>query len=309
MKVHACSAVILMALAAAVLCFACSSGSGDGPGPDAYLDARDASDDAGPLDGADTGADVVADADSDAGGDAGLDAGSDAGPAPDAGTDAGHDAGPLDGADAGLDAGSDAGLDAGTDAGTDAGADGGQEEHVPYCWQVCSTPADCAQQYPPWDEDNYSCEDGICRYDGCNSDAECQGVPGMESYLCRPSVYGDAPVCVMSCGQAADCSQGMAPYNEDNYACEDGACRYTGCNSDEECQAVATMESYTCRVVPPVEVAQCMPGCASVTDCDLGSAAYDQDNYDCEDGLCVYTGCNSDQECSDSIPTYETTCR
>lgn len=286
MRICACSAVILMELAASVLCFACSSGSGDGPGADAHQDAGDASDDAGPddagpLDGADTGADALVDAGSDAGGDAGLDAGSDAGSAP----------------------------DAGTDAGTDAGADGGQEEHVPYCLQVCSTAADCAQQYPPWDEDNYSCEDGTCRYDGCNTDEECQGVPGMESYVCRITVFGDAPVCVKSCSQAVDCSQGMAPWDEDNYACTDGACRYTGCNSDEECQAVPNMESYTCRLVPPVEVAQCMPGCASVADCDLGSAAYDQDNYDCEDGLCVYTGCNSDQECSDSIPTYETTCR
>ena len=35
-------------------------------------------------------------------------------------------------------------------------------------------------------------------------------------------------------------------------------------------------------------------------DCGTGTAAYDEDNYDCIDQLCVYTGCNFEAECQES---------
>jgi hypothetical protein len=42
----------------------------------------------------------------------------------------------------------------------------------------------------------------------------------------------------------------------------------------------------------------CVPTCQTSEDCVLGAgAAYDADNYDCTDGECVWTGCNSNDEC------------
>ena len=36
--------------------------------------------------------------------------------------------------------------------------------------------------------------------------------------------------------------------------------------------------------------------CVTTVDCDLGYTAYDEDNYECLGGGCVYSGCNTDQE-------------
>jgi len=81
------------------------------------------------------------------------------------------DAGP-DAADEGADADQQPdGYDGGADAGDD-GADGGAS--VPYCRQLCATPADCSQNLPAFDQDNYNCLDGLCVYLGCRSDEECR---------------------------------------------------------------------------------------------------------------------------------------
>jgi hypothetical protein len=53
-----------------------------------------------------------------------------------------------------------------------APANGGEKG----CNQVCSSPVDCivSADTPAYDTDNYACEDGVCSYLGCHSDAECQ---------------------------------------------------------------------------------------------------------------------------------------
>ncbi len=49
----------------------------------------------------------------------------------------------------------------------------------------------------------------------------------------------------------------------------------------------------------------CWQTCAVAADCALMNAGeeFDADNYACEDGLCVYQGCNDDQECKTFLPS------
>jgi hypothetical protein len=104
------------------------------------------------------------------------------------------------------------------------------------------------------------------------------------------------PVCLPPCATAADCaipSAGEA-YDADNYSCDNGGCTYTGCNSDAECSSL----NYLCRQVNGADWSTCVPQCSTPSDCDLGAgAAYDADNYICDNGGCVYGGCNDDAEC------------
>ena len=76
-------------------------------------------------------------------------------------------------------------------------------------------------------------------YTGCNSDAECQETD--PANVCADfSALGGIPSCVRACSVAEDCSQGSAPFDADNYECDDGICLYTGCNSDAECMSLPT---------------------------------------------------------------------
>jgi len=214
----------------------------------------------------------------------------------------------------GTDGGSDAGSDAGDPGVPDAGEDGedGDEEPEPVtvCRWSCETPADCSGGTPgPYDEDNYSCDDGFCHWLGCHSDEDCQAQVGMEDYVCREDVQGYVgPSCFRSCLAAEDCVLSVPAHDLDNYACTDGICEYLGCNNDAECRITPDFAHYVCTgqftLVP-----MCMPGCLSPGDCDMGAPAYDADNYDCTDGVCVYAGCNSDEECNLSDPTHDSVCR
>jgi hypothetical protein len=45
----------------------------------------------------------------------------------------------------------------------------------------------------------------------------------------------------------------------------------------------------------------CLETCSTRADCGVGtSPAYDADNYACEGGYCIYSGCLSDDECVES---------
>ena len=265
--------------------------------PDAGLEDGDGAWDAGSdPEGGDGGSGEDA-------GDAGSgDAAGDTSPQEDAGIDAG------DAEDDAADGGPDETMDAGD--GGDEAADGGEDggTSVPYCRQVCGGPADCAQAYAPWDADNWNCTNGTCAYRGCRSDAECQSVPGMSGYVCHRFDGQTISQCVRGCTQAAGCAQSYAPWDEDNYACTDGACDYLGCNTDAECQSVPNMETYVCRALQD-SVPTCQLGCGVQADCSLGTPAFDADNYSCQDGLCVYQGCLSDEECEATITTYPTVCQ
>jgi hypothetical protein len=108
------------------------------------------------------------------------------------------------------------------------------------CVHTCSGPADCSAGVAYMDADNYTCDLGVCHYLGCLNDAECQTIG---AYACRDQGTGTR-YCVHTCSGPADCSAGVAYLDADNYACEAGVCRYTGCNSDAECQSLG---AYVCR--------------------------------------------------------------
>ena len=110
-----------------------------------------------------------------------------------------------------------------------------------------------------------------------------------------PTVDAGQPavsVCLVQCTVPADCAAPSAPYDADNYDCQTGTCTYTGCNSDAECQALG---DYVCRANGGLSL--CQMACNSPSDCGLGSVAYDADNYQCDNGGCLYSGCNNDAEC------------
>lgn len=115
-------------------------------------------------------------------------------------------------------------------------------------------------------------------------------------------------VCKQGCATANDCiiNGGGAAYDVDNYACNKGACDYTGCNSDAECTETFPNLGYVCRTSVPGYPAGCIKGCVAASDCAINGAgpAYDADNYTCSNGGCQYKGCNSDAECQFAGPQY-----
>lgn len=127
--------------------------------------------------------------------------------------------------------------------------------------------------------------------------------------------------CQYVCTTASDCVQAGANAitDADNYKCEDGKCVYLGCLSDAECDEIygavtaANGKVYRCNKNGAYGYPECTPTCSTAADCDLygqGSTgyAYDLDNYKCESGLCVFTGCNSDAECEATMSSSDYKC-
>jgi hypothetical protein len=156
---------------------------------------------------------------------------------------------------------------------------------------ACNTPSDCATASAPYDADNYNCTGNICRYTGCNSTAECQT---LGNYVCGTLPGYTVQMCWVYCQTPGDCNMGSAPYDADNYNCTSNMCEYTGCNSTAECQ---TLGNYVCGTLPGSTLPLCVMACNVPADCNMGSAPYDADNYDCTSNMCEYTGCNSTAEC------------
>jgi len=119
------------------------------------------------------------------------------------------------------------------------------------CVKSCTTPTDCAIASAAYDADNWSCDASVCQYIGCLGDTECAALGA--GYICRkvstpgidPSLV--VPTCVKGCSKPADCATASVAYDTDNYACESGACRYIGCNSDSECQTAFMKSNYACK--------------------------------------------------------------
>lgn len=174
---------------------------------------------------------------------------------------------------------------------------------VKFCQMTCSAPADCVSTGAAFDADNYACESGLCKYKGCNSNAECESTFMSTQYGCF-DVSG-TKTCVKKCSAPADCAvAGSAAYDADNWACEGGGCRWTGCNSDSECTSLG---AYVCRDMGGLK--NCVKSCTAPSDCATMSAAFDADNYACESGVCRYTGCNTDAECKSSLMKTNYACR
>ncbi len=107
-------------------------------------------------------------------------------------------------------------------------------------------------------------------------------------------------VCQLGCTVTSDCTTASPAFDADNYRCESGVCRYTGCVSDAECRSTFSSDRYVCRD-PGTGVRSCLIGCATPADCTTGSPAFDADNYRCASGVCLYEGCNDDAECTASF--------
>lgn len=103
-------------------------------------------------------------------------------------------------------------------------------------------------------------------------------------------------MCVGMCEQASDCGQ-PSPLFDDNWACNDSQCEWTGCMNDGECQAAFMNGNYVCRDVDGSGVDQCVPTCNVANDCAQPSPLYDN-NWACsDDGECEWQGCTDDTEC------------
>lgn len=124
---------------------------------------------------------------------------------------------------------------------------------------------------------------------GRMSDDECS--PGSK---CAPTISdaGFKAFCFEACETAATCGQGTGPYIPENHICENGACIYLGCSTNNQCKELQS--NWTCHAgTPPT----CLQECASSAECGSNLPAWDADNYQCEGGACIYQGCNSDREC------------
>lgn len=194
----------------------------------------------------------------------------------------------------------DTGDDSGDDGGDDAPVDAVLSDPTPYCLSTCTTPADCAFGEPGTisDEDNYDCVDGVCKPLGCNSTAECVATFGDPNYACATAFGTTIPTCWMTCDVAADCVvfPDDAVLDVDNYACTDGMCHWTGCNSNAEC-AASSAATPICKLRPYTIAPTCVEACDVPADCAIPLATNDADNFTCDDGGCQYEGCNSTAEC------------
>lgn len=195
--------------------------------------------------------------------------------------------------------------DAAYDASGSGGMDAATPPKVAACVKGCIGVGDCSNGTAAFDADNYSCTAGSCVYKGCNTDNECKSTFSDNSYICRP-VFG-LPSCVKACTTPADCNLGSAAFDPDNYNCTSGFCSYKGCNNDGECKSSFANSSYVCR--PIAGLPTCGKGCTTPADCNLGSAAFDPDNYNCTGGICEYKGCNNDDECIKTYSNSEYLCR
>lgn len=183
----------------------------------------------------------------------------------------------------------------------DAGGTGGPDAGVPLdvCVLGCDVAADCATGNPGTiiDENNYACDAGTCRWLGCLSTTECTTTYADPGYTCEAAFGSDLPTCWPTCTTASDCATGSVLTDADNYVCDGGKCRWTGCNSTTECTSAFGSPDYRCEARGGADIASCWPTCGTVADCAQASPAYDADNYACTDGVCEYTGCNSTAEC------------
>ncbi len=115
-------------------------------------------------------------------------------------------------------------------------------------------------------------------------------------------------VCKLSCTAPADCVPDTPneTHDADNFDCTNDVCVWKGCLNTAECVAVfPAITGIECdtNVDPPA----CHAPCSAPADCAYDSAAplfpiYGPDNSSCDNSLCVWTGCNNDQECVDAYP-------
>jgi hypothetical protein len=172
---------------------------------------------------------------------------------------------------------------------------------TPACYATCATVADCDFGNPINDADNYECDEGVCRYTGCNSTQECVDTFMSTAYACGTVPGIVLPSCLKTCSGAADCATVSPAYDADNYQCTGGLCEYIGCHGDQECTD-SFGGGYGCHEPGGFPFAVCVPQCGTPADCVFAPGSlYDVDNYACESGYCQWIGCNATSECVDAF--------
>lgn len=116
-----------------------------------------------------------------------------------------------------------------------------------------------------------------------------------------PDLAGpETRACYHDCAVPADCVLAGAIYDASHWSCPAGACRWLGCNSDNECAATFNAP-YVCRPTG-FGISSCYQACAAPADCAIGgSQLYDATHWSCPAGACQYLGCNSDNECTAAL--------
>lgn len=176
-----------------------------------------------------------------------------------------------------------------------------------HCVLVCLcsfTVAGCGDSREAVDGSLPRADSGVAGVDGGATDGSRPRTDGASADTGSGSDGGGTvpatPFCVLGCATGADCATPSPAFDMDNYRCEGGACRYTGCVDDDECRATFANTSYVCRD-PGTGLWSCQLGCVAASDCGSGTAAFDADNYRCESSLCIYQGCLSDVECESTF--------
>ncbi|MCK6547148.1 hypothetical protein L6R52_14960 [Myxococcota bacterium] len=200
-----------------------------------------------------------------------------------------------------------------TDAGAAIDAGGAPDAGftpIPSCYLSCTTETDCVINAGSlYDADNYTCTSGHCEWRGCNSTAECTESYGAD-YVCAQAPGTTFSSCHPACQTAADCAYPSSHlFGEDNYACVQNVCVWTGCNSATECTDELMSPGYTCAPQAGTSVSTCVRTCRSANDCVApGSPLYGADNYTCTSGQCHWIGCTSTAECTQHLSDQRYVC-
>jgi hypothetical protein len=181
-------------------------------------------------------------------------------------------------------------------------------EPIALCTQGCSTPDDCVIPGTPlYDASHYVCDQGACRWTGCRSESECRSTG--QNWTCAVFPGWAMASCVPTCGSPSDCASSSPLYDFDNYICDQGVCRWKGCNDTSECIESLNDSRYVCEQQPGLTFKSCERTCATPSDCAMNGVAYDADNYVCDRQRCRYIGCLGDTECRSTFMNNDYVCR
>jgi hypothetical protein len=86
----------------------------------------------------------------------------------------------------------------------------------------------------------FKCQDNACIETGCSSDRECAFVNKSARAVCRDKK------CTSPCEVDSDCASEKNSTGFD--VCEDGQCKFVGCESDTECRALLNLANQRSNV-------------------------------------------------------------
>lgn len=122
----------------------------------------------------------------------------------------------------------------------------------------------------------------------CGTDQHCQE-SALDRYEADPTAWycTDKNICGRTCYNDSNC--GMYK------ACDNGVCVETdGCTSDRECAFGGSDVTAFCNE----DTGECEIECSTNLDCNPhGLTDGSWDDYVCDEGICVFVGCENDQEC------------